>query len=118
MTYQIQQCSPKASARIVNCEYCNGCGVTSPTQSDPLGDQCQACKGLGTQRANVGIQAAPETGYPFVAMLVGQCFTLPFESTVEKTLRNRVAVQNKKDERKFIVVKHTEFGCYEVARVK
>jgi hypothetical protein len=89
MTYQIQQCSPKALARTI-----------------------------GNEPANVGIQAAPETGYPFVAMLVGQCFTLPFEGKNEKTLRNRVAVQNAKDERKFIVVKHTEFGCYEVARVK
>jgi 3'-phosphoadenosine 5'-phosphosulfate (PAPS) 3'-phosphatase len=89
MTYQIQQCSPKALARTI-----------------------------GNEPAIVGIQAAPETGYPFVAMLAGQCFIISFEDKNEKTLRNRVAVQNKKDERKFIVIKHTEFGCYEVARVK
>lgn len=117
MTYQIQQCSPKANARIDRsiCRYCNGCGMSNPQAS---ADKCDGCNGSGMDTVNVGIQAAPETGYPFVAMLVGQCFVIPFEGKNEKTLRNRVAVQNKKDERKFIVVKHTEFGCYEVARVK
>ena len=29
------------------CEYCEGNGSTSPTWSDPLGDQCPECLGSG-----------------------------------------------------------------------
>ena len=96
MTYQIQQCSPKASARI---------------------DWDWAAKNP-VKLPNVGIVSESKPEYPFECIAFAECFIIPFEDKNEKTLRNRVAVQNKKDERKFIVVKHTEFGCYEVARVK
>lgn len=118
MKYEIQPCSPKASDKIVwqTCDTCNGCGWDNPAIAI---DRCGMCQGSGRwSGVNVGIEAAPDEGYPFLAMLPGQCFIVPFGQVVEKTIRNRVAVQNKKDERKYCVVKHTEFECYEIVRVK
>lgn len=115
MKYELQVCSPKARAKLhKDPATCNVCCKAHAKHS--LGEiEVGYCPGSG---GTVGIQAAPETGYPFVAMLPGQCFIVPFEGAVEKTIRNRVSVQNKVDERKFVVIKHSEFECYEVARVK
>lgn len=90
-SYLIQPCSPKANERI----------------------DWSAVVNVGIQ----GVKLGPNT-YPFVSMLPGQCFIVPFSEGNEKTIRNRVSVQNKRDLRKWVVIKHTEFECYEVARIK
>lgn len=87
--YQIQPCSPKAAERV----------IVSPVS-------------VGTEPMPEGVNV-----YPFSEMQPGQCFVLPFDSCNEKTVRNRVSTRNKKDVRQFIVIKHNEFQCYEVARI-
>ena len=120
MAYLLQQCSPKAENRIEwsDCNQCNGTGWENPA----IGvGKCSACNGSGRSTAvNVGIEATPDRkgAYPFVSMLPGQCFIVPFNEGNEKTIRNRVSVRNKKDLRKWVVIKHSEFECYEVERVK
>lgn len=87
--YKLQPCSPKATVRIKSHESTVGIEVVKP--------------GFNT--------------YPFAAMAIGECFIVGFEEGNEKTIRNRVSTRNTKDVRQFIVIKHNEFECFEIARI-
>lgn len=117
MKYQIQPCSPKAAIKIewIDCQYCNGCGWDNPAIAI---DKCGSCNGQGQWTGvNVGIEPTPENTFPFSEMKVGECFTVMLSELTEKSIRNRISERNKTDIRKFLVIKHSEFECCEIARV-
>ena len=58
------------------------------------------------------------TKYPFDALPIGQSFTLPIEGTNEASLRNQASAWKKRSGGKtFAVLKHSEYACFEVARI-
>ena len=90
MTYTLQPCSPKAAEKIQSYE-----------------------SALPVEAALTGRQV-----YPFELMNVGTCFIVPLDSNAAKHIRVRVSEKNKASEKRFIVIKHDEFECLEVARVE
>lgn len=88
--YALQPCSPKAAERIE--QYESDLVVNAYLRSNEV--------------------------YPFEIMSIGQCFIIPMTSSVANRIRVITSKKNAKTQKQFIVVKHTEFGCYEVARVK
>ncbi len=55
--------------------------------------------------------------YPFDALAVGQCFTVPIGEANEMSLRMLSSQRGKKVGKKFTVIKHYEYACIEVARI-
>lgn len=87
--YLLQDCSPKATPRIQRYDW--------------------------NERVAEGVVG--KAIYPFDLMRIGTCFTVPFDDVGEQVLRNRVSVENKRSGKRFVVIKHGEFQCYEVARI-
>lgn len=87
--YLVQTCSPKATVRI---------------QAYDWGEV-------------VGEGLTGKAIYPFELMRIGLCFTVPFDDVGEQVLRNRVSCENKRSGKRFVVIKHGEFQCYEVSRI-
>lgn len=55
--------------------------------------------------------------YPFDAMKIGQCFTVPSAEANEASIRLTATSRGKKTGKKFTVIKHKDFGLIEVARI-
>lgn len=90
MTYAIIECSPKARTKIVSFE-------------DAIGVEDEATH----QRQK----------YPWPLMKIGQSFTVPLAEGNEASLRNGAAQYAKKTGKKFTVIRHGEYNCFEVARI-
>lgn len=88
--FELQDCSPQATAKIKT--FVSGLTIKDKLKSNEI--------------------------YPFEIMQIGQCFIVKFESRMAKNIRVRVSKKNKITLKQFIVIKHNEFQCYEVARVK
>ena len=56
--------------------------------------------------------------YPFEDMEIGQSFTVAFADANEVNLRTAASRASKRFSKKFKVVKHSEYSCYEVGRVE
>ena len=57
------------------------------------------------------------TKYPTDALNVGQSFTVPINEANEMSLRITASKRGKDSGKKFCVIKHAEYGCFEVARL-
>ena len=55
--------------------------------------------------------------YPFECLEIGQSFAVPTVDIKENSMRSLVSKRNNSG-KKFIVVKHTESGVFEIARVR
>lgn len=88
--YPLQPCSPMAAEKIG--EYLSELPVNAYLRSNEI--------------------------YPFNIMQIGQCFVVKFGSSASKRIRVITSKVNAKSKKQFTVIKHSEFECYEVARVK
>lgn len=71
----------------------------------------------GTERKN-DTYVDVKSKYKFSQLAVGQCFTRPIADIKnESAFRVTVARAGKKYGRKFVCLKHPEYGVYEVARI-
>lgn len=89
MEYQVIEASPKAKAKIQSYEDA------------------------------IGIEASDHQRqkYPWPFMRIGQAFAVPLAEGNEASLRNGAAQYGKKTKKKFTVIRHAEFNCFEVARI-
>lgn len=58
--------------------------------------------------------------YPFAEMFVGESFTVAFADSSPTTLanlRSAASIASKRLERKFAVIVHNEYQCFEVGRI-
>lgn len=55
--------------------------------------------------------------FPFKKLNVGQCFTVKFDENI-KALRANISRLNKNSIEKFVLIRHDDFKCYEVARIE
>lgn len=58
--------------------------------------------------------------YPFEIMKVGHCFVVPEEgdtARLNSKLRKAASSASKKMKRSFTVIRHSDHGCFEIARV-
>lgn len=55
--------------------------------------------------------------YPFDALNVGMSFAVPMTEINELAIRNSASVRGRLTKKKFCIVKHAQFGVYEVARI-
>lgn len=55
--------------------------------------------------------------YPLSEVKVGYCFTVPFAEANEVGLRASATNYGKKVGKKFTVIKHSKYECFEVARI-
>ena len=55
--------------------------------------------------------------YPLSELKIGYCFTIPISEASELGLRTSTSIFGKKNNRKFTVIKHREYSCFEVARI-
>lgn len=58
--------------------------------------------------------------YPFAEMFVGESFTVAFAESSPTTLanlRSAASIASKRLERKFAVIVHNEYKCFEVGRI-
>jgi len=90
MAYEICDASPKAKAKIASYE-------------DTKGVEAQ----LTHQRAL----------YPWPMLAIGKAFAVPLAEGNEASLRNGAASYGKKTGKRFTVIRHSEHGCFEVARI-
>jgi hypothetical protein len=90
MTYELIECSPKAKAKIKNYE-------------DAIGVEEEASH----QRQK----------YPWPLMKIGQAFTVPLAEGNEASLRNGASQFAKKTGKKFAVIRHGEYSCFECVRI-
>lgn len=91
MNYQIVECSPKARAKMKPNE-----GVEVPAEE---------------------VNEHHRTKYPTDALKVGQSFTVPIGEANEMSLRITASKRGKDTGKKFCVIKHAEYACFEVARL-
>jgi hypothetical protein len=90
MTYQIVESSPKALAKVETTEDKFGIDET-----------------LSHQRSK----------YPWPLLRIGQSFTVSIIEGNEASLRNGAVAYAKKSGKKFTVIRHAEYSCFEVARI-
>lgn len=90
MAYEVIECSPKARGKIASFE-------------DAIGTETE----LSHQRSK----------YPWPLLKIGQSFTVPLAEGNEASLRNGAAQYAKKTGKKFTVIRHGEYACFEVARI-
>lgn len=90
MSYSIVDCSPKARAKIVSFEDNKGVEDELPHQ---------------------------RSKYPWQLLKIGQSFAVPLAEGNEASLRNGAAQFSKKTGKRFTVIRHAEFACFEVARI-
>lgn len=90
MTYELIESSPKAKAKIKSYE-------------DAIGVETE----LSHQRQK----------YPWPSMAIGQSFTVPLAEGNEASLRNGASQFSKKTGKKFAVIRHAEYSCFECARI-
>lgn len=57
------------------------------------------------------------TKYPTDALKVGQSFTVPISEANEMSLRITASKRGKDTGKKFCVIKHADYQCFEVARI-
>ena len=91
MQYEIVDCSPKAKTKI-------------KSEEDKYGMKTS----LTHQRSK----------YPWPLLQIGKSFIVPFAEGNESSLRNGAASYAKKSAKKFAVIRHNEFSCFEVVRIK
>ena len=91
MSYKIQECSPKAKAKIQE---------GTKKKFDTFASEHHKAK------------------YPFSMLDVGECFTVPIDEVSELSLRIMASRNAKKLSRKFTVIKHAEYGIHEAARIE
>lgn len=91
MSYPVVDCSPKARAKIV-----------------------ESTEGLP---APVEINTHHRTKYPIDQLHVGQSFTVPLAEANEASLRLTASKRGKDSKKRFCVIKHAEYACFEVARI-
>lgn len=92
MNFEIYECSQKAKAKIAE------------------GTEDQA-----------GVDTKPghhRTKYPFAQMHIGQAFAVPMGSGLETSVRTAASIYAKKAGKGFTIIKHSEAGVLEVARIK
>jgi len=89
MTYPIVEASPEAKAKITN--YAD---VKQTFENDHH-----------------------RSKYPFDALKIGECFTVPIGEANEASIRITATNRGKKVGKKFTVIKHRDFGLVEVARI-
>ena len=90
MQYEIVECSPKARAKITS-------------EEDAYGIETS----LQHQRSK----------YPWPLLHIGKSFIVPFAEGNEASLRNGAVAFAKKTGKKFAVIRHNEYSCFEVARI-
>ena len=91
MSYPIVECSPQARAKI-----------------KPEAEQSSAAVEVNTHH---------RTKYPVDQLHVGQSFAVPFAEANESSLRLTASNRGKATGKKFCVIKHAGFGCFELARI-
>ena len=91
MTYPVVECSPQARAKI------------APNQ--------------GELSLSVEINTHHRSKYPIDQLQVGQSFTVPIAEANEASLRITASKRGKDTKKKFCVIKHPGFACFEVARI-
>ncbi len=92
MAYEIKDASPKAKFKIAE----GAEGTAKPAEE---------------------IKPHHLAKYPFDALALGQCFTVPIDEANEMSLRMLSSTRGKKVGKKFTVIKHHEYACIEVARI-
>lgn len=55
--------------------------------------------------------------YPFERLLIGEGFAIPIADASETSLRVTSSRMTKKLNRKFTVIRHDDYQCFEVARI-
>lgn len=91
MNYEIVESSPKAKEKIKNYEDA------------------------------IGVEDVPEhqrAKYPWPCLAIGQSFTVPLSEGNEASLRNGASQYAKKTGKKFTVLRHAQYSCFEVARIQ
>lgn len=89
-TFEIKECSPIATKLIKSRD--DNVGTSEPTHRN--------------------------TVYPFQMLKIGECFTIPYDMKVnEIVLRNTASLKGKKQGKKFSVIKHDDYQCFEIARI-
>lgn len=91
MSYPIVECSPQARAKL-----------------KPQAEQSSA---------PVEVNMHHRSKYPIDQLHVGQAFAVAFNEANEASLRLTASTRGKKTGKKFCVIKHADFGCFEVARI-
>lgn len=92
MTYRIHEASPQALAKITD----------EARKSAVPADTSNADKKLKL---------------PFDFLQIGECFCVPFDEASESSLRVTSTNKGKKLQRKFTVIRHKNYACFEVARI-
>lgn len=90
MFYEIIECSPKALAKIKSLK-------------DTIGVEEE----FTHQRQK----------YPWGFLKIGQAFTVALSEGNEASLRNGAAQYSKKTGKKFTVIRHGNYACFEIARI-
>jgi len=90
MSYNIVDCSPKARSKIESFEDTKGV-------EDALTHQ--------------------RSKYPYQLLKIGQAFTVPLSEGNEASLRNGASQHAKKSGKRYTVIRHAEYACFEVARI-
>lgn len=91
MDYAIVECSQKASMKI----------NSNPEQ----------------QVAPTYVNKSVNTKYPIDELEVGKAFLIPIADCKESAVRVLIATRGKKDGKKFCMLKHENYGVFEVARI-
>lgn len=68
----------------------------------------------------IGVSSEPahhRSKYPWAELSIGKSFCVPIGEANEGSLRNGAAAFNKRTGKKLTVIRHANFGCFEVARV-
>lgn len=90
MKYEIVKCSPKAHCKILS---------FSDEHGIELRDENKKQK------------------YPWHQIKIGESFAVPFSEANEASLRNCASKFSKKTGKKFAIIRHGEFNCFEAARI-
>ena len=90
MNYQIVESSPKAKAKIRSF--------------------------IDAENKPVFKNTNTLTKYPYDELLIGQSFCVGLAEVKESSLRVLTSIKNKNTGKKFVVIKHEEFNCFEIAR--
>lgn len=91
MSYSIVECSASARAKI-----------------KPQAEQSSATVEVNTHH---------RSKYPIDELHVGQAFAVAFNEANEASLRLTASTRGKKTGKKFCVIKHVDFTCFEIARI-
>jgi len=80
-------------------------------------EKAKACILDWTDKVGTSDECTRNTKYPFRKMLIGQSFAIPFGEVNEGNIRSQSTNTGVKLGKKFTVIKHNEYQCYEVARI-